>query len=105
MLKNQELPPLSDRLHKRMGQKLLLWWINHRKSILPKDRRIGLAITELCSQKQVFIENAQSRYSNRTVTKQTPQLESNHPVDSSARVKSARFKSPGRQFSYIQITQ
>jgi len=68
MLKNQELPPLSDRLHKGMGQKLLLWWINHRKSILPKDRRIGLAITELCSQKQVFIENAQSRYSNRTVT-------------------------------------
>ena len=68
MLKNQELPPLSDRLHKGMGQKLLLWWINHCKSLLPKDRRIGLAITELRSQKQVFIENARSKYSNKTAT-------------------------------------
>ena len=34
------------------------------------------------------------KYSNRTVTKQTPQLKSNHPVDSLATINA-----PNRQFS------
>ena len=38
------------------------------KAEIFEERRIGSAITELCSQKQVLIENARSRYSNRTVT-------------------------------------
>ena len=38
------------------------------ENFLLKERRIGSAITELCSQKQVLIENVRSRYSNRTVT-------------------------------------
>jgi len=55
----------------------------------------------LYSQKQVLIENVQLRYpirtviplksirySNRTVTEQTAELESSHSVDSSARFKS-----------------
>ena len=38
------------------------------RELLHKERRIVSAITELCSQKQMFIENVQLRYSNRTVT-------------------------------------
>ena len=54
---------------KGMGRKLLWWWISHLRELLRKERRIGLAITELCSQKQVFIEKyAIKIYSNRTVT-------------------------------------
>ena len=60
--------PLSERLHRGIGRKLLQWWINYCKELKLKERRIGSATTELCSQKEVSIENAQSRYSDRTVT-------------------------------------
>ena len=40
--------------------------INHCKELVLKDRKIGSAITELCSQEQVPIENVQSRYFHST---------------------------------------
>jgi len=100
-------------------------WITHSRELLLKERRIGSAIIELCSQKQVLIENTRSRYSNRTVTliehspkysnrtvtEHTTQLELNALIDSSQLESnqpvhsSATFKSPYRQFSYNQCTQ
>jgi len=82
------------------------------KSLYQRKKRIGSAITQLCNQKQVLIENGQSRYSNRaatlidksirikysnrTLTEQTAQLESNL----SHLVQPCTFKSQSGQFNY-----
>ena len=47
-LKTQEFPPLSDKLNG--------WKIAHHRELLPKERRIGSAITELCSQKKCSLK-------------------------------------------------
>jgi len=46
-LQNQEFPPISDKPHGRMVLKVLGRWTNHRRKLLPKERRLGFRISEL----------------------------------------------------------